>query len=242
MPMTSAPTQSPALARPSARASARDWADTRLLIHETYLSVQGESTFVGVPCVFIRLTGCPLRCVWCDTEHAFTGGQRMAAGAVVEEALAYQVPLIEVTGGEPLAQPGCIDLLHGLVAKGAKVLLETSGAFPIEEVPQEVHVIMDLKCPDSGEMDRNLPGNIDWLRPTDEVKFVIASRRDFDWAAAQVRLHGLDQRVGAILFSPVFGSCIPRDLVAWMLEDRTPGVRMQIQAHKVIWPPDTRGV
>lgn len=219
-----------------------DPSNVRVLVHEIYLSVQGESTFAGLPCVFVRLTGCPLRCSWCDTEHAFYGGKRMTLEEVMEVVDHFGVSLVEVTGGEPLAQPSCIDLLGELVRRNKTVLLETSGAYPIDDVPEEVHIIMDLKCPDSGEEGRNRLENLEWLSPLDEVKFVVASHRDFLWADYMTRTKLQQLDLGGILFSPVFGQCAPVDLVRWLLESRTPGVRMQIQMHKVIWPPDTRGV
>jgi 7-carboxy-7-deazaguanine synthase len=244
MTVSAEPITAPALPRirPAAGDGSPLWQQARLMVHETYLSVQGESTFMGLPCVFVRLTGCPLRCTWCDTEYAFSGGQRMNAGEAVEAALSHGVRLVEVTGGEPLAQPGCMDLLRGLVLSGATVLLETSGALSIHQVPREVRVIMDLKCPGSGESHRNDWSNLEALLPTDEVKFVISDRADFLWASQQIRAHGLADRVGTILLSPVFGQCEPRELVEWLLADHTPGARIQLQVHKVIWPPHTRGV
>jgi 7-carboxy-7-deazaguanine synthase len=192
--------------------------------------------------VFVRLTGCPLRCVWCDTEHAFFGGERLRAIDVVNAVLCFGVDVVEVTGGEPLAQPSCISLLQGLVLHQRTVQLETSGSICIQKVPREVRVIMDLKCPGSGEVEKNNYGNVQSLLRTDEVKFVVSHREDFLWAANQVRELGLADRVNCVLMSPVFGKCDPRELVEWILEDRTRGARMQIQVHKTIWPPDTRGV
>lgn len=213
-----------------------------VVVYEIYKSVQGEATWAGVPCSFIRLAGCPLRCVWCDTEYAFYGGTRRPVADVVEEAVALGVPLVEVTGGEPLAQPGCIDLLRALVARGLRVLLETSGSYSIAEVPQAVHAIVDVKCPDSGEQERNDLDNIDRLRPHDEVKFVLASRRDYEFARDLTRGRGIAAKCRAVLFSPVFGRIEPRDIVAWMLDDGLHEVRFQLQMHKFIWPPNERGV
>lgn len=229
-----------------------------LRVIEIYLSVQGESTFVGVPCVFIRLAGCNLRCTWCDSTYTFTGGQQRTVEAIVAEALKFDVPLVELTGGEPLVHRNAIPLMRALVAAGRTVLLETSGSRDIGEVPEPVHVILDLKPPDSGEERANLWTNIPKLRRKDEVKFVIASRRDFEWSRDRVREHALDERVGAVLFSPVWGepasptrpgaqggpprsSVDPKTLVAWILEERLP-VRFQLQMHKVVWPAAERGV
>ena len=215
---------------------------TDLLVHEIYLSVQGESTWVGAPCTFVRLTGCPLRCTYCDTEYAFTGGQRMTLDAVMAQVRALECPLVEVTGGEPLAQAACIGLLEALLADGRTVMLETSGALPIDRVPREVRKIVDMKCPSSGEMGRNVEANLGLLAPHDEVKFVMGTREDYEWSRELVRRHGLEGRVAAVLFSCVFDKLEPRTLVDWMLADKLFGVRFQLQAHKFIWPPDERGV
>jgi 7-carboxy-7-deazaguanine synthase len=190
----------------------------------------------------VRLTGCPLRCVWCDTEYAFSGGQRMTVGEVMDEVQRLGCPVVEVTGGEPLAQPNCIALLEELLAADYTVLLETSGANALDYVPTEVHRIMDLKCPDSGEQARNRMENIPLLTERDEVKFVIASRRDYEWARDTTRSLGLAQPVRAVLFSCVFGRVEPKDMVEWLLADKLHEVRFQLQAHKFIWPPDERGV
>ena len=214
--------------------------DRRVRITEVYASVQGESTHVGKPCVFVRLTGCPLRCVWCDSEFTFTGGQVRDVDQVVAEAHALGIHTIEVTGGEPLVQPTAIPLMQKLLDLGHEVLLETSGALSIADVPDAVHVIMDLKCPDSGEEARNHWANIELLRSHHEVKFVIASRRDYEWSRDVVREHALNERCEC-LFSPAWGDVDPKELVDWILEDRLP-VRFQLQLHKAIWPPDERGV
>ena len=214
--------------------------DRRVRITEVYASVQGESTHVGKPCVFVRLTGCPLRCVWCDSEFTFTGGQVRDVDQVVAEAHALGIHTIEVTGGEPLVQPTAIPLMQKLLDLGHEVLLETSGALSIADVPDAVHVIMDLKCPDSGEEARNHWANIELLRSHHEVKFVIASRRDYEWSRDVVREHSLNERCEC-LFSPAWGDVDPKELVDWILEDRLP-VRFQLQLHKAIWPPDERGV
>ncbi|VTU01778.1 7-carboxy-7-deazaguanine synthase : 7-carboxy-7-deazaguanine synthase OS=Singulisphaera acidiphila (strain ATCC BAA-1392 / DSM 18658 / VKM B-2454 / MOB10) GN=queE PE=3 SV=1: Fer4_14: Radical_SAM [Gemmataceae bacterium] len=212
-----------------------------LLVHEVYRSVQGESTFAGLPCVFVRLSVCDLRCVWCDTPHAFNRGERMSRADVLAEALAFDCPLVEVTGGEPLLQPDVFPLMSELADAGRTVLLETSGAHDVSRVDRRVHVVMDLKCPDSGECDRNLWANLDALKPTDEIKFVISSRRDWDWAAATIREHQLDARF-ACLVSPVFGNVQPVELVNWLLESGLQRVRFQLQLHKIVWDPATRGV
>ncbi|WP_439623766.1 radical SAM protein [Gemmata sp.] len=212
-----------------------------LLIHEVYRSVQGESTFAGLPCVFVRLSVCDLRCGWCDTQHAFNRGERMSRADVLARALAFDCPLVEVTGGEPLLQPDAFPLMTELADAGRTVLLETSGAHDISPVDRRVHVVMDLKCPDSGECDRNLWANLDALKPTDEIKFVIASRRDWDWAAEAIRGHRLDSRFQCLV-SPVFGRVQPVELVNWLLESGLERVRFQLQLHKIVWDPATRGV
>ncbi|MCE9563116.1 MAG: 7-carboxy-7-deazaguanine synthase QueE [Planctomycetes bacterium] len=212
-----------------------------LLIHELYRSVQGESTFAGLPCVFIRTSVCDLRCVWCDTPHAFNRGERMTRSEVLTQALNFECPLVEITGGEPLLQPEVFGLMTELADAGRTVLLETSGAHDISPVDDRVHIIMDLKCPDSGESHRNLWANLDVLKPTDEIKFVIASRRDWDWTAATIREHQLDTRFQCLV-SPVFSSVDLRELVNWLLESGLQRVRFQLQLHKFIWDPATRGV
>jgi len=214
--------------------------DRRLRVTELYASVQGESTHVGKPCLFIRLTGCNLRCGWCDSEFTFSGGVNRDLLEVVEEAHAYGIHTIEITGGEPLLQKTAIPLMEKLLGLGHEVLLETSGSLPIDPVPDDVHIIMDLKCPDSGEEDANLWSNVDALQANDEVKFVIASRKDYEWARKVTGDRSLAERC-EVLFSPVWGAVEPASLVAWIVEDRLP-VRFQLQVHKVIWPPDARGV
>src|SRR4051812_6054588 len=170
-----------------------------LLVHEVYRSVQGESTFAGLPCVFVRLAVCDARCTWCDTPHAFTQGETRTLDALVEQVRGYQCPLVEITGGEPLLQPEVFALMARLADLGLTVLLETSGAHDLARVDPRVHVIMDLKCPDSGECPGNRWENLDLLKPSDEIKFVLASRRDFDWAVEAIRMHELDRRFGARL-------------------------------------------
>ena len=212
-----------------------------LVVHEIYASIQGESTFAGVPCAFVRLTGCNLRCVWCDTPQAFYGGTRMRRGEVLERALSLGTPLVELTGGEPLLQPGAIPLLRELCDAGKEVLLETSGEAPVDEVDSRVHKIMDLKAPGSGECHRNRFANLRHLSQRDEIKFVLKDRTDYEWMKATIREHALEPRVGALLASCVFGELSPKELVAWVLADRL-NVRVQLQMHKYIWDKDTQGV
>ena len=213
----------------------------KLTVNEIYLSVQGESTWAGLPCVFVRLTFCDLRCTYCDTEYAFYEGNKMALGEIVEKVRSFGCPLVEVTGGEPLLQPNCVPLLQMLCEAGFIVLLETSGAHDIATVDPRVHRIMDLKTPSSGEEGRNLYANIAHLTLRDELKFVVGSREDYEWAREKIRSHDLAAKVNAVLLSPVFGKIAPSDMVAWMLEDKLPA-RFQLQMHKFIWEPRARGV
>lgn len=215
--------------------------DRTVLVTEVYPSIQGESTWAGLPCVFICLTGCPLRCRWCDTAYAFSGGERWKIDDLVEKAHSFDIPLVEITGGEPLAQPNCPLLCSRLLDQGKTVLIETAGSHSIDVLPEGAIRIMDLKCPDSGEMERNLWTNIDALNANDEVKFVIASRKDFEWAADVTRTESLNKRVRAVLFSPVAGEIEPADLAKWILDENLP-VRFQLQLHKFIWEPSARGV
>jgi 7-carboxy-7-deazaguanine synthase len=212
----------------------------QLLIHEIYRSLQGESTFAGLPCVFVRLAVCDARCSWCDTPHAFNQGDWLPAEEVIRRTLKFDTPLVEVTGGEPLLQPDVLPLMTRLADAGRTVLLETSGAHDVGPVDRRVHIVMDLKCPDSGECDRNFWPNLDRLKATDEIKFVVASRRDFDWTVETVRRHDLASRF-AVLVSPVFGVIELRALVDWVLASGLP-LRMQLQLHKLIWDPKARGV
>lgn len=214
--------------------------DERLRLIEVYASVQGESTWAGLPCVFVRLAGCNLRCTWCDSTHTFTGGQHHSIDAVVDRAGAFGIDMVEVTGGEPLAQRQAIPLLQRLVDRGHTVLLETSGSLDIAPVPDGVHIIMDLKPPDSGEVDANRWENLALLTATDNLKIVLASRRDYEWAREVVRTRGLEDRL-PVLFSAVWDRLPLEELSGWLVEDRL-RVRLQVQLHKVIWPPDTRGV
>jgi len=212
-----------------------------LKVHEIYESIQGESTFTGVPCTFVRLSRCNLRCRWCDTPQAFVGGTDMPRSEVLAEALAFETPLVELTGGEPLLQAGAIPLLRELCDAGRTVLLETSGERDIAEVDSRVHRIVDFKAPGSGESDKNRWSNAALLTARDEVKLVLADRADYDWAGIVIAEHHLAERAGTVLLSPVWGELDPKQLVAWVLEDRLP-VRVQIQAHKVIWGGDAEGV
>ncbi len=218
-------------------------ADT-LTINEIFYSIQGESTFAGQPCVFVRLTGCDLRCTYCDTEYAFYEGKKRTLGEIVEEVGKHPCRLVEVTGGEPLLQKRVHTLMSRLCDAGYTVLIETSGAHDISPIDVRVHRIMDLKCPSSGECGRNRMENLPLLGVRDEVKFVIGSGEDYAWAKAQVLagVPGWADRVNAILFSPVFGKMTPLDLATRVMADALPRVRMQLQMHKLIWEPDQRGV
>lgn len=212
-----------------------------LKVNEIYLSVQGESTWAGLPCVFLRLTACDLRCTYCDTEYAFFEGKKRPVEEVLADLLAFDCPLVEITGGEPLLQKNVLPLMTALCDAGKTVLIETSGAHDISRIDPRVHRIMDLKTPSSGECARNLYSNIPHLGERDEVKFVLGSREDYEWARGQIREHGLDARVRAVLLSPIFGKIEPKQIVDWMLEDKLPA-RFQLQMHKFIWEPRARGV
>ncbi len=212
-----------------------------LTVHEIYHSIQGESTWAGLPCTFVRTTFCDLRCTYCDTAHAFYKGTKMTLPEIVERVLAFACPLVEVTGGEPLLQPNTIPLLKMLCDAGKTVLLETSGAHDISQVDARVLRIMDLKTPDSGECARNLYENIAHLTKRDEVKFVLGSREDYEWAREKLREYRLEERCGTVLFSTIFTRLEPVRIVEWLLEDKLP-VRFQLQMHKYVWPPNQRGV
>ncbi|HTR60770.1 MAG TPA: radical SAM protein [Candidatus Binataceae bacterium] len=216
-------------------------ASERLHINEIFYSIQGESTHAGRPCVFVRLTGCNLRCRWCDTEYAFYEGRKMTTAEVADIVAGHKCNLVEITGGEPLLQEGVYPLMDALLESGHTVMVETSGAVDVSELDPRVIKIMDLKCPGSGECDRNLWSNLDRLGRHDEVKFVLADRKDYEWARDAIKARDIGGRVNAILMSPVFGELDPADLAKWILEDRIPA-RLQIQMHKQIWPPNTRGV
>jgi 7-carboxy-7-deazaguanine synthase len=223
-----------------------DGAGEYLRVTEIFHSVQGESTWAGLPCTFIRLTGCPLRCVWCDTAYAFHGGEKMTLAAISARVAGIGTDLVEVTGGEPLIHRNAFVLVERLLDQGCTVLVETSGAIDVAPLDPRAHKIMDLKCPGSGEAARNLWSNLDHLTARDELKFVIAGRADYEWARTVIREHGLDDRVRsgalrALLVSPVWGSMDFRLLAEWVLEDRLP-VRYQLQLHKLIWGADVPGV
>ena len=212
-----------------------------LKINEIFFSIQGESTHAGRPCIFVRLSACPLRCTYCDTEYAFYEGKLRGFDEIFAELKKFPTRLVEVTGGEPLAQPAVLDFMRELIAQGYELLLETSGAFPIDKVPPEVQIIMDIKTPDSGEHLKNHWDNIASLRKgRDEVKFVLGSKDDFAFACAIVEQHKLFEKA-TVLASPVFGKVENLDLANWILESGYP-FRMQLQMHKYIWAPTARGV
>ena len=212
-----------------------------LTITEIYASIQGESSFAGQPCTFVRLTACDLRCTWCDTVYAFTEGRKQPLDDILAEIRQLGVPLVEITGGEPLLQKNVHVLMQRLIDEGHTVLLETGGHISIADVPAGVHRIVDVKCPGSGESGRMHWDNLDLLTPRDEVKFVIASREDFDYAREVTMTHDLAHRCGAVHFSPAWGRVAPADLAAWILEAKVP-VRLQLQQHKYIWEPAARRV
>lgn len=213
----------------------------KLTINEIYESIQGESSWAGWRCVFVRLTFCDLRCTYCDTEYAFYEGQKHSVEEVLRKTLEFDAPLVEITGGEPLLQKNVLPLMTALCDAGRTVLIETSGAHDISPIDPRVHRIMDLKTPGSGECARNLWSNIVHLTKRDEVKFVIGSREDYEWASAQVTTHELAARCGTVLFSPIFGRIDPREIVDWIIADKMP-VRFQLQMHKFIWDPKKKGV
>ncbi len=217
-----------------------------LRVTEIFHSIQGESTWSGLPCTFVRLTGCPLRCVWCDTAYAFHGGERVALDAIVAKVRSIGTRLVEITGGEPLVHPNAFRLAEMLLNNGFTVLVETSGSVDVAPLDPRAHKIMDLKCPGSGEVDKNLWDNLDQLTVRDEVKFVLADRTDYEWTRDVIRERELDRqledgRLAALLVSPVWDGLDLADLARWVLEDRLP-VRLQTQLHKHIWEPDARGV
>ena len=212
-----------------------------LTINEIYHSIQGESTWAGSPCVFVRLTFCDLRCNYCDTDYAFYEGNKRNLGEILDTIATYRCPLVEITGGEPLLQKNVLPLMSMLCDSGYTVLLETSGAHDISKVDPRVHRIMDLKTPGSGEVDKNLWSNIDHLKGGDEVKFVMGSREDYEWSRDKVQSYKLPSRCGVVLFSPIFGRIDPRQIVEWILADKL-NVRFQLQMHKFIWKPTQRGV
>jgi len=212
-----------------------------LTISEIFHSIQGESTYAGAPCVFVRLAGCDLRCSWCDTPYAFTGGRKMAVEDVVAAVKAFGVDLVEITGGEPLLQEDVYQLMAALIDRGATVLLETGGQMSVDRVPESVVKILDVKCPGSGESGRNHWPNLEILSPRDQVKFVVSDRADYDFARQVVARHGLESRCAAVLLSPVHGVLPPADLARWILADGL-RARLQLQVHKYIWGAHVRGV
>jgi 7-carboxy-7-deazaguanine synthase len=217
-----------------------------LRVTEIFHSVQGESTWAGLPCTFVRLTGCPLRCVWCDTAYAFHGGERMTLDAILARARDFGAPLVEVTGGEPLSHPNAFVLVERLLDAGYTVLVETSGAIDVAPLDARAHKIMDLKCPGSGESHRNLWSNLDHLGAGDEVKFVVKDEDDWRWAERAIREHRLDERVrrgelAALLVSPVWDDIDLEALAGWVLASGLP-VRLQVQLHKLIWGAERTGV
>ena len=213
-----------------------------LQITEIFRSIQGESTRAGLPCTFIRLTGCNLRCTWCDTEYSFYGGARMTLDEVMSKVADLGGKLVEVTGGEPLLQRPVYALMDRLLGEGYRVMLETSGERPIDKVPKEVIKIVDVKCPDSGEPDTFRLENLDHLSPHDELKFVIATRRDYEFARDLTKRHQLTQRAAAVIFSPVHGGIDLPNLAEWMLNDGLDEVRFGHQLHKTIWGAEAKGV
>ena len=221
-------------------AAANPTATATIKINEIFVSIQGESTRAGHPCVFLRTTGCPLRCDWCDTEYAFHEGETWTVDDLVQEACRHGIPLVEITGGEPLAQAAVPELARALLARGLTVLVETSGSHDISVLPPGVARIMDLKCPGSGEAGRNDYDNIARLRDGDEVKFVLADRDDYEWARDRVAEYDLMGRL-PVLFSPVWERLQPAVLAAWLVEDRL-DVTLQLQLHKLLWPGVERGV
>jgi 7-carboxy-7-deazaguanine synthase len=211
-----------------------------LFVTEIYASIQGESTYVGVPCTFVRLTGCPLRCRWCDTAYAFKGGTERTLDEIVTEIERLGVPTVELTGGEPLAQAATPELIQELAKRGYKVLIETSGSESIHGLHPDLHIVMDIKCPGSGMDSHNRIDNLSALKSTDDLKFVISSRDDFLWATQFVRTHHLISRVH-VMFSPAWGLLDPKQLVEWILEEKLP-IRLNLQIHKYVWGPRAKGV
>ena len=209
-------------------------------INEIYLSVQGESTHTGLPCIFIRLTGCNLRCSWCDTAYAFHEGKNMSIDEILQKVENFGIHLVEITGGEPLMQDNVYTLMRRLIENGYKVMLETGGSISLERVPKDVIKIMDLKCPGSGEQDKNNLDNLKLLAPHDEVKFVILDKKDYEWSRDIIKRYKINE-TAHILLSPVFDKLELKEMVKWILEDQLP-VRLQTQLHKIIWDKNTIGV
>ncbi|HXE81258.1 MAG TPA: radical SAM protein [Vicinamibacterales bacterium] len=212
-----------------------------LTVNEIFHSIQGESTRAGCRCVFVRLTGCNLRCSWCDTPYAFYEGRKLTVEQVVQQVEQYGCGMVEITGGEPLLQPDVYPLMEALLASGKTVLIETGGHIGIERIPSGVIRIVDVKCPGSGEADRMHWPNLDAVGERDEVKFVIRDRTDYEYAKDVIGRYALDRRCGAVLLSPVHAVMDPKELAEWMIADRL-AARLQLQVHKYIWEPETRGV
>ncbi|MFH0810459.1 MAG: radical SAM protein [Pseudomonadota bacterium] len=206
-----------------------------LLVSEIFFSIQGESTHAGLPCVFVRLAGCNLRCSYCDTGHALEDGTRMSVEEVASRTIAYRVPLVEITGGEPLLQEDVYSLMDTLLDAGSHVLLETNGSLPLGRVDSRIKRIVDVKCPGSGAVHSVNWANMPLLGPRDEVKFVLSDRTDYDFARGAILHHSLLARGCAVLLSPVRQRLEPKDLAGWMLEDKLRGVRLQLQLHRIIW-------
>ncbi len=221
-------------------AGARDRAGTLLNVNEIFRSIQGESSRSGRPCVFVRLTACNLRCVWCDTAYAFEEGKPISVSQIIEQIDRWNIPYVLVTGGEPLLQPGVHDLIADLLDQGREVAVETGGSLDISPVDRRATIVMDLKCPGSGMVGENNWLNLDRLKPGDEVKFVLADRADYEWTVRTIREHRLTERFG-VLLSPVHDVLHPRDVAEWMLSDQL-NARLQLQIHKYIWPADMRGI
>ncbi len=211
-----------------------------LIVNEIFKSIQGESWFAGLPCVFVRLTGCNLRCNYCDTTYAYADGNELSITEVVQKVSGFKCPMVDITGGEPLLQDETPDLAKSLLQIASAILVETNGSLDLDVLPKGVVRIVDVKCPDSGQSGKMLWHNLDRLLKTDEVKFVVQSRRDYDWARSVVNDYDLLRRC-MVLFSPAFGILHPRTLAEWILQDNLT-VRLNLQLHKYVWPPDTRGV
>lgn len=212
-----------------------------LKVNEIYFSIQGESSKAGLPCVFVRLTYCNLRCTYCDTEYAFYDGKELSIDEIIKEIKKYGCKLVEITGGEPLVQmEECLKLMKRLSDNGYEVMIETAGNLSIKEIDKRVMIIMDLKCPSSGMLKKNLYENINYLKQTDEVKFVIGDREDYEWSQEQLTKYSLTEKCN-VLFSVVFDKLDPVTLVNWIVEDNL-NVRFQLQMHKYIWHPQTKGV
>jgi len=212
----------------------------KIKINEIYKSIQGESSFSGLPCTFIRFTYCNLRCSYCDTEYAFYEGDDMTVDEIIKEVDKLNCNLVEITGGEPLVQNGYIDLIKKLESKKYKVLIETGGALSIKNIPQNTHIILDLKCPSSNMQDKNLLENLDYIKSTDEIKFVIGDKNDYTWAKKVIKKYNLIKKT-SILISPVYDKIKPKKIVDWILKDNL-NVRFQLQIHKNIWDAETKGV